>query len=217
MQTVLLEEIAVVIANGLRCANPLLCCELVRSLAAGTPVSLDQLATALQLSGDQVTEAVQRLPDIEFDDAGRVVGFGLTLVPTIHRFCIDDKALFIWCAFDTLMYPALLGKTAQISSTCPISAEHIEFRVTPDGVNALQPAQTVMSLVPPLASQTRHCDRAQFCEQGFFFASRAAATAWQATHPDALIFSVDDAYRLGHLVAAYQYDGATSTTLTQQD
>ena len=61
MQPILLEEIAVAIANGLRCTNPLLCCELVRSLAAGTPVSLDQLATALQLSGVFVKRNVDRV------------------------------------------------------------------------------------------------------------------------------------------------------------
>ncbi len=162
-------------------------------------------------------EAVQRVPDIEFDDAGWVVGFGLTVIPTIHRFHIDGHALFTWCAFDTLMYPALLGKPAQVASTCPISGEHIAFHVTPDGVDAVHPAQTVMSLVPPPASQTHRCDRAQFCEQSFFFASPEAATTWQAMHPDALMLSVEDGYRLGRLVAAYQYQGATATTRTQQD
>ena len=200
MQTVPLEEIAAAVANGLRCTNPLVCCALIRRLAAGAPVSLDQLATTLQLPGEQVTAAVQRVPDIEFDDAGRVIGFGLTLVPTIHRFAIDDQALFTWCAFDTLMYPALLGKPAQVASICPISRASITFRVTPEGVDALQPAQTVMSLVPPPPSQIHRCDRAQFCEQGFFFASLPAAATWQAAHPDALMVSVADAYHLGRMV-----------------
>ncbi len=51
--------------------------------------------------------------ELEYDAQGNLVGSGLTLVPTAHQFRVEQRALFAWCAFDTLTYPVELHLSAQ--------------------------------------------------------------------------------------------------------
>jgi hypothetical protein len=43
------------------------------------------------------------------------------------------------------------------------------------------------------------------CNYGHFFASREAATQWQAAHQEALILSIEEAYQVGKLVEGYRF------------
>ena len=82
--------------------------ELYRQLAAGRSVALDDVADALAIPVSHVKHALAKaaLSAMEYDEAGRVVGFGgLTLKPTGHRFQLGDRTLYTWCAFDTLFLP----------------------------------------------------------------------------------------------------------------
>ncbi len=38
-----------------------------------------------------------------------VVGWGLTFIPTPHRFRVNGHTFYTWCALDALTIPALLG------------------------------------------------------------------------------------------------------------
>jgi alkylmercury lyase len=58
------------------------------------------------------------LPDLETDEQGRIVGSGLTLRPTPHRFALDGRQLYTWCALDTLIFPVVLGQGATVESPC---------------------------------------------------------------------------------------------------
>lgn len=58
------------------------------------------------------------LPDLETDVQGHIVGSGLTLRPTPHRFTIDGRQLYTWCALDTLIFPAVLGQVATVEAPC---------------------------------------------------------------------------------------------------
>ena len=78
---------------------------LLRLLADGRPVSVEDLAAAAGRSVDDVRQTVASLPDVEIDDQGLIVGYGLTLRETPHRFEIDGKRLYTWCALDTLVFP----------------------------------------------------------------------------------------------------------------
>jgi alkylmercury lyase len=44
----------------------------------------------------------------EWDDAGRLVGFGLTAQPTNYRF-LGGKTLYTWCASDTILAVGIEG------------------------------------------------------------------------------------------------------------
>lgn len=167
---------------------------LLRLLAQGEPVTIDQLAIATGRSTEQVRRALAAAPDTEYDNTGRIVGSGITLNPTPHRFEVDGKQLYTWCALDTLVFPAILGKPATVSSPCHATGELVWVQVAPDGVTGVDPATAVVSLVAP----DDCCSvRASFCNQVHFFSSHEAALPWLAEHRGASVVPVAAAHRLG--------------------
>jgi alkylmercury lyase len=128
----------------------------------------------------------------------------VTLVPTRHRFQIDGRSLYTWCAFDTVLFPPTLGQTAQVHSTCPVTGQPISFMATPDGVvKELAPVSAVLSLIIP--AERSECVRSTFCEQALFFQSAQAALHWLSTHSEALILSIEEAALVGKLVAEARF------------
>lgn len=207
----LLDVLARRLADRLRCDHEALCLQLMRLLACGQPVSRKRLAAVLQMSQEDVNEALTHLADAEFDEAGNIIGWGLSLVPTSHRFHLNDRLLYTWCALDALIYPALLKQRVQVESSCPVTGASVTLSITPNGIENLTPASAVVSLVIPASRAACECDRAAFCNRGHFFCSRGAASVWQVTHQDALILTVQDAYQLGQLIAIYRYERGISS------
>ena len=60
------------------------------------PVSLDALAQALHTSRERVQTALERYPDAEYDQTGNLLGWGLTLNPTVHQLVVDGHSLYAW-------------------------------------------------------------------------------------------------------------------------
>jgi alkylmercury lyase len=166
----------------------------IRLLSDGEPVALERLAAASGLSVEAVQSALDEQASAERDDAGRLVGFALTLRPTSHRYTVGGRTLYAWCASDALMFPVILGEPGVVESTCPQTGHPIRIELTPDGVERLDPPGAVLSAVRPTG---RLADvRAATCQFGHFFGSRAAATQWAEEHPDGHIHAVDEAFRL---------------------
>ncbi len=180
---------------------------LLELLAAGEPVTIERVAEATGTTTGQVDEALAAMPDTEYDADGRVVGSGLTLRPTPHRFDVDGTPLYTWCALDTLIFPAVLGRPAQVNSPCRATGEPIRVRVEPDRV-AVQPATAVVSIVSPEAAASV---RASFCDHVHFFASAEVAQAWLDGHPGATLQPVADAYELGQRIADALIDAGPAT------
>ncbi len=143
-------------------ARPWLWQPLLRLLARGEPVTTDQLAAATGRTVPQVSEALAAMPDTEYDSRGRVVGSGITLNPTPHHFEVDRIQLYTWCALDTLIFPAVLGKPARVTSPCHATGAPVRVTVEPDQVTGVQPATAVVSIVTPGAPASI---RAAFCDQ----------------------------------------------------
>jgi len=204
MQHPPLETIAERLAEQLQCEQEDLCIQIIQQVTRGKPVVPAALQTALQVSRDELKHRLTKLPDTEFDPQGNVVGWGVTLVPTHHRFQIDGKSLFTWCAFDTVLFPPSLLAEAQVQSTCPITGHPITFVATPSGVvKDLAPASSVMSLIIP--AERSECVRATFCEQSLFFESEQVASTWLAAHPEAVLLSIAEAASVGKRVAASRF------------
>lgn len=176
--------------------------ELLPLLAEGRPVSPGRLAAAVDRPRDEVVEAIRGLPNIEYDEAGRVVGAGLTLNETRHRFRLDDRTLYTWCAWDALTYPPILGRPAEVESTCPASGETIQLTVAPAGVSAVEPPGAVMTFPDPDPGRVCHDVRAAFCEQSNFFISAQAARRWIDDRKEVDVVSVDQGFRLGRVMHA---------------
>ncbi len=180
--------------------NEAFCFQLLRLLGQGRPVSAAQMGTALGISEDAVIETLERMSDIERDERGQVIGWGLSLQQTPHQFHINGHTLYTWCALDALTYPILLEQTAQVESVCPITQAPIRLSVGPEGISALAPAMAIVSLSIP-DTHPDACNRASFCDQGHFFASPQAAATWQAHHPEACALPVEAVYQLGRMIA----------------
>jgi alkylmercury lyase len=181
---------------------------LIRSLAAGAPVSDREVAVAAGAAEPGVRDALDRWPGVFRDDHGRVVGFmGLSVVEFgEHR--IDGRRLTTWCAWDTLFLPGLLGRPARVSSRCPVTGREISLTVSADGPHRVSPAGTVvLSFLAPERPFDAHVVRS-FCHFVHFFASEQAAHEWTAEHPGTFTASVDDSFRLGQRTNAAGFGAA---------
>ena len=177
--------------------------ELLRLLAQGKPVSPEQLADATSIPIAELRLALDEFAAKggEFNDDGHVVGAALTLNPTPHHFRVNGHDLYAWCALDTLFLPGLLGQTAAVKSTCPVTGTPIQLTVTPEGVATYSPQSTVLSITVPGVSCSRETTGPQSdtCSQIYFFNSREAAETWVATRSGIAIFTVAEAYKLARL------------------
>ena len=167
-------------------------------LAKGKPASPGEIAAASGKSPEEVRTTLDRFPSAEWDEQGRVVGLGLTLQLTPHRLELEGTTLFAWCALDALLFPALLGRSASIESSCRGTGEQVHIEVTPTGIEAVEPASALVSIVAAR-------DLAQFrrvsCNNTHFFSSPEAASRWLEKHPEATMLPAEEAFRLGRLIA----------------
>ncbi len=172
---------------------------LYRLLAKGEPVSPDRVAQHLVLSTALIREVINSGPPVYFDDEKNVVGFwGLAVQETSHRLKVNGRQLYAWCAWDSLFIPELLGKTAEVESTCPISGEIISLTVGPTGVENFSPDGAVISFLSPTASFDLKVI-ANFCHYVFFFSSEETGNKWIANHKDTFLLTLNDAYEIGRL------------------
>ena len=146
-------------------------------------------------------QAVLPSSDVEVDQAGNIVGWGLSLVPTPHRFHLGENTLPTWCALDALMLPALIGRTAHVVSTCPATEVTVSLTVSQTHIERLEPISAFVSVRVPGTENDLCRVRGGFCMQGHFFAAREAAVAWPELHPQAVLLSVEEAAELGCALA----------------
>ncbi len=172
--------------------------ELLRQLAAGHPVAPRSLAQALDWPIQAVVETLARAQGVEYDKQGNVIGYGLTLRETPHAFEVNGQRLFTWCALDTLFFPALLDMSARVCSNCAVTGASVSIAVSPNDVREVAPAETMLSLVQPGSADGI---RRAFCRHVQFIASHSAARQWEVTHPEIVVVSVADAFRIGQDVA----------------
>ena len=188
---------------------------LYQQLAQGHPVARDQLAETMTLTTEEVTGLLDRagLKSLVYNDKqGRIIGFGgLAVVPMNHRFTIGGRTLYTWCAWDGLFLPELLDAEAEIASTCPQTQRSIRLTVTPSGVQATDPSETVVSfLLPdaPLFEQTTAETISSFCHFIYFLASPEAGVAWTAQHEGTFLLPLNDAFQLGRMNNAARFGDA---------
>lgn len=186
---------------ALHCDHPRLWLFLLQTLAKGNPVAQMSIASALGISLSDVQAQLHAFADTEYDDDGKIVACGLSLLPTPHRFQVNGRNLYTWCALDSLMYPVALQQTAQVESLCPVSGVAVRLTITPTGVTFLNPAGAAVSMVIPAAEAGCCSVRTAFCRQVHFMSSSMAADAWRSMHPEAMVLSVAEAWRLGSAIA----------------
>jgi alkylmercury lyase len=181
------------------CQDAPLALALVRELARGKPVSTAALAATAGRDDAAVTAALTAWPSIQRDERRRVIAFsGLSLRPTGHRLHVDGRALYAWCAWDTLFLPAMLGRPARVRSRCPVTGTDVQLTVASDRVRASDPAPLAVSFPAPDAV-CAHDITGSFCCHVHFLAGAEAAERWRADHDGAVVLDLDDAFELGRM------------------
>lgn len=151
----------------------------------------------------------------ERDNAGDIVGLGLTYNPTPHQMTIDGARLWAWCGMDTLIFAHVLGKPAAIESTAPGSADVVRLHASPLGATDLDPADAVVTQRVPSSDQVDLDTTAgiwgTFCHHNHFFPSRAHAERWAAGRTDIAILSIEDGFAVARDIAGAltRYEPAT--------
>jgi alkylmercury lyase len=173
---------------------------LLKRLALGSPIERVEIAALLGWPLPQAEEFLKKLPAFEFDEDGRLVGAGLSLRETTHTFEVEGQRLFTWCALDTLFFPAILEKTAQVTSRCEATGTPIRLTVSPQEILSQEPGDVVVSLV-------WSCDgpnvRNSFCNHVHFFASEDAARVWHQTNPSASVVPLSEAFSTAQSIAQW--------------
>jgi alkylmercury lyase len=174
--------------------------QILQLLAEGQPVTPERLA---EVSGQPVefirtTFAALQNCGCEFNEQGALIGDALTLTPTRHRFRVKNHDLYAWCALDTLFLPALINQTAEITSTCLQTGALIHLTVSPDGIEAVSPPETALSIV--FTSGCTSGINGSFCGQIHYFVSREAAVQWVGGRTDFAVLSVGEGFELARQV-----------------
>lgn len=184
---------------------------LLRELARGEPVAVDDFAHALSVSveaADNLVKASALTRFVLTGDDGLIRGFmGLSVTETPHRMVVDGRSLWTWCAYDTLFLPALLGRTAQVETHDPVTGREIKLTVSPRGLEEIQPSATVASIVRPDAWDVASaaCVIASACHHMFFHASRETGERWQLKSAETILLSLDEAFEFGKLSNAHRF------------
>jgi alkylmercury lyase len=115
----LIDRLSQALADGMLELNPdeaRIVLATYRLLSLGDPVQPSQIAEQTGIDFSVVEERLGSWPGV-FKQDGAVVSFwGLALPKMTHRFEMDGKALYTWCAYDALFLPELIGKTARVTS-----------------------------------------------------------------------------------------------------
>ena len=100
-----------------------------------------------------------------------------------HRADVDGMGTaWTWCTYDPLFIARVLGATVRSARTARSPGPRSASPSPPDGVDAVEPATAVMSMMPP--------DLASFddiittlCHYIWFFCGRRAARRWTRRTP----------------------------------
>jgi alkylmercury lyase len=170
---------------------------LFRLLSEGDPVEPERLVAHAALPDPEVRALPARWHGVHSDEDGRVVAFqGLSLVEAPHRFRVDGRELYTWCAWDTLFLPELIGRPAEVESTCPTTGATVSLRVGPDGPSEVSPPEAALSFIRPGDSFAEETI-ARFCRFVHFFASPQAAEEWTRRHPGTFVISIEQGFEIG--------------------
>jgi alkylmercury lyase len=155
---------------------------MIRLVAEGRPVALERLAAEADVPVEEIESWLRAQPGTDWDDSGRLLGFGLTQRPTGHRYIVDGRVLFTFCAADTLIFTPILGRPTSVESSCPTTGQTIRVELTPEAVTLVDPTTAVVSQLNLCCGASDI--RGSLCDHGHFFASAGAAQPWHRAHPD---------------------------------
>jgi len=167
-------------------------------LSKGGPVSPDRLAEAWGMPLEQVNaifEQASELGTLQLDDLGNMVGSAISLLPSSHKFQVNEKTLYAWCSYDAIYAPGVIGCDAVIESVDPLTNESIRIKVSPDGVVESEP-EGVVSTVVGIDADARGGAESPRCNQMHFFVSEENVREWSVNYPKVSIMTLNQLFDL---------------------
>jgi alkylmercury lyase len=202
-QTISIDRLSEAITEGMIDVDPdgvLIVLALYRLLSRGDPVWPSQVADESGVELSVVEERLASWPGV-FRQDGTVIGFwGLALPEMAHRFEVDGKTLYTWCAYDAIFLPELIGKPARGTSKDPVTGEQVSLRVHPDRIEDVIHKEVFISFLDPTSTRFDENVILNFCNYVHFFASKVSGTNWTADHPGTFLLTLDEAFQLSRLV-----------------
>lgn len=166
--------------------------------ATGAPPPLADAAAGAGLTTNRARTALYELAAadlVSLDGDGTLAGaFPLSARPTRHRVQVQHgPVLHAMCAVDALGVPAMLGRTAVVTSTDPASGEPVQVQVTQDGRLDVEPPDAVV-----LLARTGEGQLATACCSviDFYADSASARRALDRPGTRGTVLSVAEAYAL---------------------
>ena len=152
-----------------------------------TAVAPDISALARHAAPFQVSQVLGELADGDFlylDQAGQITAaYPFSALRTPHQVRIASQAtVFAMCAIDALGISAMAGLPVVIESADPSTGEPITMQV--DGADSRWNPATAVVYVGRADSECAGPSASVCCGYINFFATRAAASAWAASHPE---------------------------------
>jgi hypothetical protein len=168
--------------RGLRAVHQAVLRSFVRTGAAPDMTTLAKHAAPFEVS-----QVLAELADGDFlclDDAGQIsAAYPFSAVPTRHRVRMSGgPAVFAMCAIDALGVSAMAGVPVVIESADPSTDEPVTVNV--DGAASSWDPATAVVYVGRTGDGCAGPSASVCCGYMNFFTTRAAATAWAASHPE---------------------------------
>ncbi len=207
-----LDEVAADIVGAfprLDSADQKLTLKLYQLLADGEAVDPLRLAQAINIPISEVRQTLNQWPGVYYDENNHIIGFwGLTIKETRHRFEVNGKTLYTWCAWDALFIPELLDATAHVTSTCATTNEPIGLTVSPTAAESRGLSDIVVSFLIPDKTKFQENLTASFCHFVYFFRDREVGKQWVAKHAGTFLLSLAEAFTIGRKMNAARYRDA---------
>jgi hypothetical protein len=168
--------------RGLRAVHQAVLRSFVHTGTAPGMPSLAKHATPFEVS-----QVLAELADGDFlclDQAGQITAaYPVSAVPTRHRVQISGEAtVFAMCAIDALGISAMTGRPVVIESADPSTGEPVTVHA--DGATSTWNPAIAVVYVGRTGGQCAGPSASVCCGYMNFFATRAAASAWAASHPE---------------------------------
>jgi alkylmercury lyase len=114
----------------------------------GQTVSTETLSNLTNIDPKVIDSVLEKLTQrqmvVRGDDEKIVGALGLSLIPTKHRFQLEDRTLYTRCAADTLIFPAVLDADVDIQSHCAYNGEPIEITMRDGKLTRVVPESAVI-------------------------------------------------------------------------
>jgi alkylmercury lyase len=190
--------------------------EIYNALATNGAISVAGLGERTRRNPATVEAILSPWPGVYRDDRDDIIGFwGLTARPiSKHVLRIKRRTSYAWCALDCLFLPAVLGQPVHVSSVCAQTGERLELVVSPNSVERVQPASTVLSMLRPDLESSRKDVVSTFCHFIHFFKDEEAARKWTASHPGTSVITLEQGMTLGRMKNEWQFGEGPETAVT---